>query len=85
MNCEHKEYDEMDVFFLTWHRVAGTGKIMQTKSHICLCRECGVLFVPFELRNLPLLDTMTDNSLLKIFQPNVDCNKRGGEHNGKVL
>ena len=58
MTCKHKEYINTNIAFTTLGRIHNTSKAMETVSCICMCKKCGVLFVPFELRSIPNLDTI---------------------------
>ena len=60
MSCRHKEYTEMDFTFTTLAKIAGTNKVMDVLSHICICKKCGVLFVPRKLREIPQLNTIRE-------------------------
>lgn len=58
MSCKHKEYTKINVIVREYRLIAGTDKLMEVQSHICMRRQCGVLFVPLELRDIPQMDTI---------------------------
>lgn len=58
MFCKHGKYIKTGVSFITKGRIVD--KILNCESHICMCRKCGALFVPVELREIPDLNSITE-------------------------
>ena len=58
MSCKHKKYIAIDMAFTTLAQYRN--KVVDVKSEICMCRKCGVLFVPEKLREIPQLNTVRD-------------------------